>query len=295
MKTTKKYDTESLGGRLKGYEAQYENEIPQNEHLIVRIDGHKFSKYTKGMNKPFDSIFSKAMEETTKDLLDEFGAYTVYTQSDEITMILPSLMNTDKHKGQNKPFWTHTHSGRVQKIVSLVAGFTTMSFNKHFKNIIDDIQLDNAIKQNGGYDYITKMYKKIGSAWFDARVYGVPSDEEAFNSILWRVRDCIKNSKSTFAQTYCSHKELQNKNGVEQIQYCLEKTGRDWNDIEAKYKYGILIKKETYMKDVEGQEPVQRSRVVTWSENLSTFDYELVEMVLSKYKYDKRVNNATIQ
>ena len=47
-------------------------------------------------------------------------------------------------------------------------------------------------------DYWQVMKKKIGKAWFDARVFGVESDEEAFNSVMWRVRDCVKNARSMF-------------------------------------------------------------------------------------------------
>ena len=49
-------DADTLGGRLKGYEADAESKIPYDQYVIVRIDGHKFSKYTKGFTKPFDSI-----------------------------------------------------------------------------------------------------------------------------------------------------------------------------------------------------------------------------------------------
>ena len=115
MKKDKKFNSETLGGRLKGYEADYEISIEPEKHLVVRIDGHKFSKYTRGFLKPFDEILSKAMELTTKDLLEEFNAYTGYTQSDEITLVIPSLMTVEKHRGENRPLWKHSYNGRIQK------------------------------------------------------------------------------------------------------------------------------------------------------------------------------------
>ena len=78
-----------LGERLKGYESQYEQRVPYNEFLICRIDGHKFSKFTKGFEKPFDSILSEALIKTAADLLNEFGAVTSYHQSDEISLVFP--------------------------------------------------------------------------------------------------------------------------------------------------------------------------------------------------------------
>jgi len=297
MKKDKKYNTETMGGRLKGYEADYESEIEPEKNIVVRIDGHKFSKFTKGFEKPFDEILSKAMELTTIDLLEEFNASTSYTQSDEITLIIPTLINTEKHKGTNKPLWKHGYSGRVQKMVSLIAGFTTMSFNKHLNKLVSEkiSKIEEAeyyeIVMDKEYNYLLDIKNhKVGNAWFDARIYGVDSDEEAFNSVLWRIRDAEKNSRSMFAQSYCSHKELQGKTGQEQVQYCLEKTGKDWEKVEDRYKYGILVKKEKYLKPVDTgtmdyaqQDFVERSRIIVWAEHL-TYSDKNVQMIINKYK-----------
>jgi len=283
--------TESLGTRMKEYEKDSELVINPKDHIIIRADGHKFSKYTKGMQKPFDEIFSKAMELTTIDLVEEFNAYTGFVQSDEITLILPSLMTTDKHKGQNAPKWGHTSGGRTQKLASLVSGFCTMSFNRHFSELVNEKQLSDMFI---GTEYGINMQNKIGKAWFDCRVFGVPSDEEAFNAVMWRVRDAEKNSRSMFAQTFCSHKELQNKTGLEQVEFCKEKTGEDWELIEDRYKYGILVKKHQYQKVVEVPEgginaynsdevkTVTRSKIVTYSEKL-VFSDEAVQKIMRKY------------
>jgi hypothetical protein len=92
-----------------------------------------------------------------------------------------------------------------------------------------------------------------------------------------------------FAQTYCSHKELQNKTGPEQVQYCLEKTGEDWEEVEDRYKFGVLVKKELYNKTtfVEQQDceiTVQRSRVISFSQELTSFSDENVQLIMEKYK-----------
>jgi len=172
----------NLGDRMKYYESCYEMEIKPNQHIIVRCDGHHFSSFTKGFKKPFDFILSEAMRLTAQDLLTEFNAYTSYVQSDEITLVIPSLMNTEKHKGTNKPQWTHGYSGRVQKMASLIAGFTTMKFNKYLLDILETQQQDAYDKTPEEFDNFMKFYfniknKKVGNAWFDARVYGVDSNE----------------------------------------------------------------------------------------------------------------------
>jgi len=280
-----------LGTRMKMYEHQNENSIPENEHIIVRIDGHHFSKFTKKFNKPFDEIFSNTMIETTKDLTERFTAFTGYTQSDEITLVIPSLMDTTNydvpknHKPHKtiKKGWTHINNGRTQKIVSLTAAYATMRFNHHFKKFTElyfEQYVRNEDSQND-FELIRTYNQSIGNAWFDARVFGVPSDEEAFNAVLWRIRDCVKNSKSMYAQAYCSHKELMYKNGQEQIDFCLEKTGNDWNEIAEHLKYGTLVKKELYQKETE-HGSVQRSQITT-TVMKPTFSKENVKFVMSKY------------
>ena len=288
----------ALGDRMKYYESCYETNVKPEQHIICRIDGHKFSKFSKGFKKPFDDILSEAFRLTAQDLLAEFNAYTVYQQSDEITLVIPSLMNTEKHKDENTPTWTHGYSGRVQKMASLIAGFTTMRFNKHLNDEANRYYDNNIVSYTDEVDreYIQNIFSnKVGNAWFDCRIYGVDSDEEAFNSVMWRVRDCVKNSTSMFAQAYVSHKQLQNLNGKEQIELCKEETGKDWNNIEDRYKYGILVKKELYSKLLDGKEkeraiefnqPTEttRSRIISFSEELTTFSDESVKMVMAKYK-----------
>lgn len=265
MKKDKANDKETLGGRMKGYESDNEASIPNDQHIIIRIDGHHFSKFTKQFDKPFDSSLSYAMKNTTIDLVDRFGAVTGYTQSDEISLILPSLLITSNISEKSRMTWEHPFSGRVQKICSLVAAYTTIRFNYHLKDHID---------------FKLKSFSE-GIAYFDTRIYGVPNNEEAFNSILWRARDAEKNSKSMFAQAYCSYKSLLNKNGEEQIKHCLSSTGYDWNDLPEGHKYGILVKKEQYLKKVDDIE-CMRTRIVPFVKHLE-YSQENVDLIMRTY------------
>jgi tRNA(His) guanylyltransferase len=304
MKKDKMLDEQSLGGRLKGYEKEYEKEIPSESHIICRIDGHHFSKYTKGLNKPYDDILHRAMVETTKDLVERFNAYTGYTQSDEITLFIPSLKDVSieadtskkknrQHKDQKRirEDWTHGFSGRVQKMSSLIAGFTTMSFNKHFERLVEFYGADN------NYDERYRLLMdKSGNAYFDCRVYGVDDLDEVFNSFMWRCRDAEKNSKSMYSQAYCSHKQLQGLTGEEQVQFCKEKTGNDWNEVDEAYKYGVFVKKELYEKPVdfrdlnysersdEPRKTVTRSRICEFTNKLTSYSPDVVKMIGGQYK-----------
>ena len=95
-----------------------------------------------------------------------------------------------------------------------------------------------------------------------------------------------------------AHQELQGKNGEEQIQYTLEKTGKDWNIIEDRYKYGALIKKELYQKPIDfrdleysdrrknkkdHQPTWTRSRLVELNTPLNSFSTELVDLISRQY------------
>jgi len=269
-KENKKSNTEELGDRMKNYEDKYELRIPKNEHIIVRLDGKNFSKYTKGFKKPFDRVFKRTMIDTTKKLVQEFNAVAGYVQSDEITLILASQeMNEENPKKD----WTHIHNGRVQKISSVMSSYCTSFYNDSYDDNIDDI----IPMGSDNYDF---YYEKLNKARFDCRVYGVPNDSEAFNSILWRQRDCIRNSKSTFTQAYCSHKELINKNTDEQIKYTLDKTGFEWDNLDDYLKYGTIIKREKYMKDTENGE-VQRTRVIEIPKKLD-YSEENVDFIMCK-------------
>lgn len=275
-----------LGNRIKEYEMKSENFISKDEHIIIRIDGHHFSKFTKGLKKPFDNIFRTAMIKTTKDLHDRFNAYTSYTQSDEITLFL----SVTKDKKINKNL-EHQFNGRTQKLSSLCASFATICFNKHLRNLIytyrENFDLDDyngyfRKSRNEEWDYYITLINKMDLAYFDARVFGVPNIEEVANVFIWRARDCIKNSKGTFAQAYASHKELQNMNSEEQIQYTLQKYNKDWNIIEDKYKYGVLIKKELYDK-IHENVVVKRSKLIELYIPMNSYSKEIVDLIQSKY------------
>ena len=288
-----KSNTESLGDRITNYATEVNYIIPKEEYLICRIDGHHFSSFTKGFDKPFDTALSNAMVATTRDLHNRFNAYSSFTQSDEITLFIPVL------KDSKDNYIEHQFGGRTDKINSLVASFTTKCFNKHlaseyekeksqhYDNFEDSFRLTSEEQESS--NHLKRFQGKLGEAYFDCRCFGVPTIEEAFNVFMWRSRDCVKNSKSMMAQAYVSHRELQGKNGEEQILYCLEKTGKDWNQIEERFKYGVLVKKELYEKQIDFEkydgpnDTCTRSRLVQTSIPMNTFSPELVELISRQY------------
>ena len=248
----KSHDGQTLGDRCKEYEESTEQRINKEDYIVIRLDGHGFSKYTKKFIRPFDSTFSKAMQKVTIELCKEFGAISGYTQSDEITLILSPAHGKVKGVDVN----TQIYAGRVTKLASLTAGFATAVFNQLMINYSN----------------------KIG--WFDSRVYGVKTKEEATNSIIWRSRDAIKNSKGMFAHAYCSHKSLLNLNSQEQIDFCKETTGNDWELAPEASKFGTLVKKTSVLKYSDYlKEEIMRKEYITLTVPMNTFSEDLVDLL----------------
>ena len=53
---------DALGDRMKAYEKiETMQKFPPNSILCVRIDGRSFSKFTKGLQRPYDERLSKLM------------------------------------------------------------------------------------------------------------------------------------------------------------------------------------------------------------------------------------------
>ena len=57
---------------------------------ILRVDGHGFSRLTETRyEKPFDLTFHGFMVQTAQALLEQLGGLYTYTESDEISVLLP--------------------------------------------------------------------------------------------------------------------------------------------------------------------------------------------------------------
>lgn len=58
--------------------------------IILRVDGHGFSRFTENhFEKPFDVNFHGFMVQTAQALLEQMGGLYAYTESDEISLLLP--------------------------------------------------------------------------------------------------------------------------------------------------------------------------------------------------------------
>ena len=80
----------SLSERMKeNYENRSKTYLTRRTPVIIRLDMKAGSTYTAHFHKPFDSIYSKAMEYTAYMVAKNVqGCRFVYTQSDELSILV---------------------------------------------------------------------------------------------------------------------------------------------------------------------------------------------------------------
>jgi tRNA(His) guanylyltransferase len=219
---------DTLGDYLKELEAVETSRRPsRGQAAYVRIDGNRFSKFTRGMDRPFDARMSRAMIETTRDLVREFGAAIGYTQSDEISLVL--IGQSEKSE--------IAHGGKFQKLASRTASKATACFFRH-------------ATANGLADFVERQFPE-----FDSRAFGL-SVEDAAKAILWRELDARKNAIQMTAQHNFPHKLLQGKHGDQQLEM-LRSAHVDFEAFPAFFTRGTFIKRVRVVRDLTPEELAQ--------------------------------------
>lgn len=122
-------DFEELQTRMRRGEAFHQLRVLDGLWIILRIDGRNFSRFTRtNFQKPFDELFHQAMVGAAQRLLLEFSALYVYTQSDEISVLLgPSFSLFDRE---------------VEKLISLSASTAASSLSLSFQK---EVQCDSRL------------------------------------------------------------------------------------------------------------------------------------------------------
>ena len=236
---------DSLGDRMKSfYENRSKTYLTRRTPVIIRLDGCHFHTFTRGFAKPFDRRMMEAMQETTLALCNEIqGCVLGYTQSDEITLVLVDYKSLD-----SEAWFDYS----VQKLCSVAASKATKHFNRIFAEKASGLMkryYDNLLPNKKKYIDILDDVGKVVNAYeraikvgaeFDARAFNIPRDE-LLNCLLWRIKDCNRNSINSLGQAHFSHKELQGKNTSEVQDMLIEKFGVNWNDLSNFEKTGTII------------------------------------------------------
>lgn len=213
----------NISDRIKSYEAR---EIGRTAlrglPIVVRLDGRAFHSFTRGMARPFDPALSALMVETAKFLVEQTHARIGYTQSDEISLILLS----------DGPKSDPLFGGRLFKLTSVLASMATARF------MMGAISL-----------WPEKVTRS--PPVFDARVFEVPTREEAVNAIMWREWDATKNAISMAASAHFSPMQLHGKNGAEMQEMLFSERGINFNDYPAGFKRGTYVQRRLYEKTLD--------------------------------------------
>lgn len=208
---------QSLFERMKGYEKASRVVLDGDLPIIVRIDGKAFSTYTRNLNQPFDQQFTDAMLYCMKSLCKQIQQVNfAYTQSDEITLVLSGYSNE-----KSEPWF----GGKVEKIASVSASIATFYFNKYLSEV-------------------TEL-----PAFFDARVFNLPSINEVVNMLIWRQNDAMRNSLNSYARHFFSHKQIHGKS-IDQVKQLLKKHDKSWDGLNPVIKCGGCCIKKSFARAV---------------------------------------------
>jgi len=204
---------DEMGNRFKEMEACSTQFLIAGTPKIIRLDGKSFSNYTRNCNRPYDATLMNSITEAVIVVMKEIGgsAKFAYCQSDEISIVI-----NDKQRVESEPWFNNN----VNKMISISAAVMSVNFTEQFSK--------------------SHTYKP---AYFDSRVFQVPSIDEMHNAILWRQFDAIKNSISQYARHYFSDKQVHGKNGKMKIEMMKEKHSFDWNTAPTWTKRGVIVKK----------------------------------------------------
>lgn len=218
---------DSLGTRMKTYyEDRFRYLLTRRTYTIIRVDGKSFHTFTKAFQRPFDENLSWAMDYTCQKMCENIqGVKMGYVQSDEISIVLTDFddLSTDAWFDNN-----------LQKMCSVSASLATAYFNEAI----------SILRTQGKVD-ITNL------AFFDARVFQIPYNEEVVNYFIWREQDASRNSVSMTAQAHFSQAQLHGKKTNEMQDMLMLEKNINWNDMQVRYKRGAAcIKVEEVKEDV---------------------------------------------
>jgi len=215
---------DSLGDRMKQYEAVSQTHLMRRTPVIIRLDGkafHTYSRQFKETNKsgaiPFSDTLSHLMTTAAEALVAHIqNCEFAYTQSDEISLILK-----DWNTLETQPWY----GNNVQKLVSVAASIATASFNYEYTRLTLGINLPQAF------------------AMFDARAYNLPTNEVT-NYMIWRQQDAMRNSIQMIGHANFSQRAMTGVSNVQVKKMLAECTPPIvWDELPTWMQRGICVRR----------------------------------------------------
>lgn len=234
--------------QMRKYEEKDDAFIRPFHYAVLRVDGKGFTKLAADLKvqRPFDHAFARCFWAAAKAFMedDTFRATYVYSQSDEISILLPK---------DSLPF-----GGKTRKFVSLGGALATAAFNK-------------AVLQFLGPTEHTPL--------FDCRLVQLPTKRALEDYFNWRMEDCHRNALNTtlhwkLIQNGKSARQagkLMCAISVEEKLGMLKALGFDYErDSEYWMRRGMSYHWETY--DKAGYDPIMEETVMVKRRRIAGID-----------------------
>jgi tRNA(His) 5'-end guanylyltransferase len=166
-------------------------------HTIFRLDVFNLHKCLKVLNlsKPYDDRLTNSMIETCIECLNIFSFSLGYVGYGEITYYLKPMTKEEENNGIEYDF-----SGRIQKMVSMLAGKISVCFYSKLQK------------------YFGHEYLPIYLPYWNCKVSQVNLFDDVIENLSERIIYTLKNSKSLFVNAHLLDTKLSNKEAIKKIQ-----------------------------------------------------------------------------
>lgn len=219
--------TDELESRLRELECFHSLRLLAGTWPVLRLDGRGFSRLTEAsFDKPFDLQFHQLMCGTAEVLMAELGAVYAYTESDEISVLLPRD--------------TRLFDREVEKLVSISAAIASSTFSLALGA---PAQFDSRVWLGPQPELVTDYFR-----WRQADATRCALNGWAYWTLRKAGRSVAEATKQLNGQTTAYKNEL------------LFQAGTNFNDLPAWQKRGAGLYWETYSK--EGYNPKLQEKVI---------------------------------
>lgn len=289
----------NIYNRMKYYETKSSQitTIPPEYPFIVRLDGRAFDKFLKhfpnkvvnGVEKPYSDEFRSMMLKTSNFLLHEFSASTVYTSSDEITLIFSPIHQTEKGE-----YNRHNFAGKVNKIISLISSTASASFVKY----MSEKNYGNINSESNGF---TAPHELCSLPTFDARLLVFPIDMsyEITNHMIWRSQFiCLRNFLLMYVHKYIKINDLVGMTKIERVNKLKNEFNIDLDSTSDDFiatKYGVFLKHSLHNKSEKEDNCNNKLKTHFYVFTKLQFTNDVYEFLINKNKsFDNNNNNDNV-
>ena len=207
---------DDLEQRMRALEYFHDLRVLPGTWPVLRVDGRSFSRLTEArFEKPFDLRFHELMCRTTEALVTELGAVYGYTESDEISLLLPRTSDVFDRS--------------VEKLVSIAASIAGGTFSLGLSAVA---QFDGRVWMGAQPGLVVDYFR-----WRQADATRCALNGWAYWTLRKAGRSVGEATTALDGQTIAFKNELLFQNGV------------NFNDVPAWQKRGAGLYWETFEKE----------------------------------------------